>query len=140
MSIYEQCSPSVVVDSDQLRAIGEMYPYDTLGYRDVGAMTRAFLENQCADFPPDTLVVTISQHNGRGYQWGVVLLQYPFWKAEWHLFGQFGHERWAICRGVSRRHFSLIKRHTIPTETPDNGKRIVRARQLGDIFVQQKAA
>ena len=141
MSIYSRCNHPLIVNTPQLHIIEGMYPYNTFGYRDVGAVTRTFLEYECDNFPADTRVIAVSQHNGRGHLWGVVLLQYPFWETEWHLLGQFGHES-LTRRRVGWRHLLLVQRGVVPTDMRDNrdNRLLAHPKRLGDILSQRIAA
>ncbi len=83
-----RCKSPRSIPADDLHIIGEMYPYNSLSYTDLGEETRAFLVDIAA--PKDSCVAAISAHNGLGRQWGIVLLRQPN-KPDWQLVGQFGH-------------------------------------------------
>jgi hypothetical protein len=88
MTIFS-CIPSRWIPAADLKTIGQMYPYGTLGYRDLCRETKVFLAEKFAQ-ANDAQVIAISGHNGRGRQWGIILLQYAN-ESDWHLVGQFGH-------------------------------------------------
>ena len=88
MNIYERCSKSI--SSNQLETIGKMYPFGTIQYRELRQPTLEFLQSTFPDAPEETEVIAISQHDGYGHQWGIILLQMPE-EVDWQLVAHFGH-------------------------------------------------
>lgn len=110
MSIYKRLHSPIAVKHYHLHTIGQMYPYGTFGYKEMGVLTHIFLQRGDINLPDNARVIAISQHNCRGRQWGIVLIQRTE-TSDWQLVGQFGHgisipfTRWYI----SWRYFALIR-------------------------------
>jgi len=154
MSIYTRLTPSFIVNTPQLWTIGRLYPYEVFSHRDVGGSACGFLQQACAGYPDDTYVLAISQHNGHGYQWGVILLRYPFWDEDWHLIAQFGHNDG--LRNLSSRHglhsvhppmikkyFKLVEKGSVSESEPDQKHPASSAdwpRRLSQIYSGLRAA
>lgn len=85
-----KCDPPRCVPAGDLETIGKLYPYDIWYYRDLNAEARAFLTREFSTLPHDTEVIGISNHNGCGFQWGIILLRRPR-EENWGLVAQFGH-------------------------------------------------
>lgn len=65
------------ISDDQIPAVKQLYPYPAEIYRDIRAATLEFLDTHCRDLPEETLIFVSINHNGHGYQWGVMLLKVP---------------------------------------------------------------
>ena len=91
MGLFKRCSHRI--SPSQLEVIGKMYPYDILCYNDLRPHLVSFLADAFPDADGETKIIDISEHNGRGRQWGIVLLQFPG-RDDWELVGHFGHRPW----------------------------------------------
>lgn len=88
MSIYRRCR--LVLTEDQLQIINRMYPYGVQYYGDLRKETQEFLRREFPNLPEETRIFASTEHNGRGRQWGVILLCKPG-ESVWQLVGHFGH-------------------------------------------------
>jgi hypothetical protein len=88
MNIYKR--RSLKIHPQQLEVICKMYPYGSLDHRDIRAESVSFLASEFPNVPGDTELIAVRQHNGRGYQWGIMLLHLPG-DSLWTLVGEFGH-------------------------------------------------
>ncbi len=128
MKTYDRCNPSFIVTSKQIRIIQEMYPYRTYRYSELAMLTDEYLKAWCMEFPKDTKVLALSQHNGRGHLWSIILLQYPFWKEEWQIFAHYGHYSplWVLIQpslGITKKYFQFIEHGKLPKPVHKYGKR-----------------
>jgi hypothetical protein len=107
MGLFKRCSHTI--SSAQLEVIGMMYPYSICYYGDLRPKLIWFLITTFPTIDRDTKIIELSEHNGRGRQWGIVLLQRPG-EITWELVGQFGHHAW-FC---TFDYLSLVKRGVVP--------------------------
>jgi hypothetical protein len=87
MMLYTPCE--FVIKDEDLPLIHRMYPYSTMQYRRLELPTLKFLLEHLPHLPAHARIFATSEHNGRGKQWGVVLVRLP--DAPWRLVGHFGH-------------------------------------------------
>ncbi len=89
MKFWKLVNP-IVLTKRELPALGEIYPHELFSYINLGEAARSFLDKNFSVWTPYMEVVGITNHNGHGRQWGIILFHYPN-SEEWKIVAQFGH-------------------------------------------------
>ena len=93
-------SKPLVLRQHHLKATSLMYPYDLWQYKDLAAAAKPFLAENFSVWKPYMEVVAITNHNGWGRQWGIIVLHYPYSGTEWLVVAQFGHRFSSLRRNI----------------------------------------
>jgi hypothetical protein len=101
-----------ILSSAQVELIKEMYPYGALDYTSLNRVIGAYLQEKygITDAKKNERVLALSQHNGAGWQWGVVLI-YDDARRNWILASHFGH---TDDRPLTRE--QIIQEHVHPVQ------------------------
>ncbi|HEY4489397.1 MAG TPA: hypothetical protein VJA87_02855 [Candidatus Paceibacterota bacterium] len=135
MALFKRCSHCIL--PLQLDVIEKMYPYEIIYYGDLRSKLMTFLADEFADADGDTEIINLSQHNGRGRQWGIILLRFPG-EDDWELAAQFGHHIWqrfSPKRFIAVDYFSLIRLGTVPESWRGPPDRVPTVRCLKELTV-----
>lgn len=113
MEVVEIKRCSVRIASEDISVIDRMYPYTIVDYNSLRPLLMQFLREHFDGLSPKAQVLAISQHNGRGKQWGVVVLQRPE-DDGWEIVGRFGMPAHAWHRIPPKDYYMLLARGIVP--------------------------
>jgi hypothetical protein len=97
---FTVCKPQIQVAAADVQHLPKLYPYGVWYYKDLDEQARAFITDKLTTYVGSMEVVGVSAHNGKGKQWGLILLRYPGTEG-WSIAAQFGHTKlwrlfWAV--------------------------------------------
>lgn len=131
---YEVCDPSLVMKCHNMgQVLHYLYPYDGEQYRRMRAVFASILQDHFSACPPETRVSMRAQHNGNGFLWGVMLVQYPFWENQWQLVAHINHS-FSPFSPVKLRHRNFVRYGSLPSNEKLSGGKRVQTRSLNKII------
>jgi hypothetical protein len=104
---------TVRIAPKDLYMVDRLYPYTIVEYRDLRPLLMGFLKEHFPNISPETKILAVSQHNGYGAQWGVVVINQPG-DITWEIVGKFGTPAHAWHRTPLVHYYMLLERGLVP--------------------------
>jgi hypothetical protein len=106
---FVKLSEPILLDDAERCAFQQVYPYELFQYYELGRDAKRFLRMRCAEFDEKSRVVGLSNHNGHGRQWGVILKSDRPNPSDWYVVAHCGHWPFGFWRRM--RHIKWISRY-----------------------------
>ena len=116
---FTKLNTPIKLDESELEALAQLYPYSMFNYTELREEACTFL-NERIPCKPQSHIVGITNHNGRGRQWGVLCMREAV-NVPWQLIVHCGHRPFGfwwqmkIVKWVSRY---LRRKRRSPFESP----------------------